>query len=146
MSTEKFTVDEYFCNRLKLLIGNKRGEKSSLARSISVKPATIGEMLANRSRPSERTLCAIAEHFRVNEEWLAYGIGNKDRSFTVTEIIQKLTPEEQNVLRIVRECPEALSVIQMMGDMDRDTQKRVQDRVEEQKLMQDMKKAINYIK
>lgn len=64
-------------------------------------------------------------------------------AYGVTKVMEGLTPDEAVVLRIIRECPEALSVVQMMGAMDRDTQKRVQDRVEEQKLMQDMKKAMN---
>lgn len=51
---------------------------------------------------------------------------------------QALTPGEAEALRIMRECPEALAVVRMMGDVDSDTQKDILRIAEKEKLLQDM--------
>jgi len=58
--------------------------------------------------------------------------------YGITTIHQALTPGEAEALRIMRECPEALAVVRMMGDVDSDTQKDILRIAEKEKLLQDM--------
>jgi transcriptional regulator with XRE-family HTH domain len=78
----------------------------------------------------------------------ALGIAETTPVYAVSKVIEGLTPEEAEAIRIMRECPEALSVVRMMGAVDSDTQKDIQRIAETEKRtfeklqqLQDLKKA-----
>lgn len=66
------------------------------------------------------------------------GIAEPLTSYRATQVIEGLTPEEYEMIRIARECPEAVAVVRMMGAVDSDTQKDIQRSAEKEKLMYDL--------
>ena len=73
-------------------------------------------------------------------EWLETGEGEMIRAGGGDR--GELSPEEMRILQIVRECPEAGAVVQMMEDMDSDTQKDIQRYAEKEKRTQDRLKEL----
>ena len=129
-------VSDNFSNRLEILIKDNKTKKKDLAAAIELTPQAITEMTKGRGNPSFKTVKAIANYYHVNEQWLAYGTGEimePDEKYSVTGLYDKISPEEAEALRIMRECPEALSVVRMMGAVDADTQKDIQRIAETEK-------------
>lgn len=63
----------------------------------------------------------------------ALGIAESEAIYAVSKVIEGISSEEAEALRIMRECPEALSVVRMMGAVDNDTQKDIQRIAETEK-------------
>jgi transcriptional regulator with XRE-family HTH domain len=86
MSTGKINTVDNFSNRLDLLLKLSKTKKNKLAVDIRVTPQAITQMTKGKSNPSPQMLKALSEYFKVNEEWLEYGTGEKEKKFEVTKV------------------------------------------------------------
>ena len=130
-----------FSNRLELLIKENKTKKKDLAAAIGMAPSSITDMVKGRNNSTTPVIRAIAGYYHVNPDWLETGAGEvmePDERFAVTQLFDQISPAEAEALRIMRECPEALAVVRMMGDMDSDTQKDIQRIAEKEKRLQDL--------
>lgn len=66
-----------FSNRLEILIKENKTKKKDLAAVIGLTPGAITNMIKGWSNPSLNTIRAIARYYRVNEEWLEHGTGER---------------------------------------------------------------------
>lgn len=121
------------------------------AQPLSIKGNTVSDYERGKARASEAVLRELETHYQINRVWYETGEGAMRLPITGTSQEQShfsessrpavdLTPEELEMIRIARECPEVVSVVRLMGEMDRDAQKAIQSRAEEKKLLQDLMK------
>lgn len=87
MSTKKIIATKIISERLQQLIDETGIKKGKLASKIGLTPGAISQMLGGKSGASAQTIKYLAAEFNVNEEWLEYGTGEKERKFEVTKII-----------------------------------------------------------
>ena len=115
MSTKKMTEKNIFSEQLQRLLLESGIKKNKLSSEIGVNPAYITLLAQGKRDPSEQTIKSLARYFKVSEEWLEYGTGEKDKSYVVTTIyepeikkdvqspivraihvfVEAMTPEEQ---------------------------------------------------
>lgn len=86
MSNKKTTATKIISDRLKSLIDESGIKKGILAKNIGVSPGMITQLLSGESGASSRTIKALAKEFKVSEEWLEYGTGEKEQHFEVTTV------------------------------------------------------------
>lgn len=118
-----------------------------LADMLGVKQNTLSSWI-NRDSLDEnliyRRCDGVSYNFLVSGEGEAFPntkVAEIDlNNYSVKTIHEGLTPEEAEALRIMRECPEAKSIVKMLADMDRGAQKEIQARVEEKKLLLELMK------
>lgn len=118
MSIEKNTVKEDFLNRLDLLIKISKTRKVNLAQEIGISPSAITEIVKGRSNPSPQTLKSLSRFFKVNEEWLEYGTGDKYTEYEPTVIHRGLTPDQEQILQALEGKPIAQQFIMDMMQLD----------------------------
>ncbi len=51
--------------------------KQKIAENIGVSKGLLSQILLNHINPSEKVISAFIKNFKINSEWLKYGIGNK---------------------------------------------------------------------
>lgn len=79
------------------------------------------EMVKGRSGAGTLTIKALADFFHVNEEWLEYGTGEKERKFEVTTVYE---PEKQTGIdnpkkKIIYAYVDALSADDLDEEIER---------------------------
>lgn len=108
-----------FSNRLNILIKENKTKKKVLAEAIGLSPQQISGMSKGKSGTTKPVVRAIADFYRVREEWLEYGtlpIYPEEPQYKAEVFYDKLTPEELELLKYYRQlCPDQkLMIIPMM--------------------------------
>lgn len=113
MSTNFFTVDDIFLQRLKSAMDDARINKSNLAKKVGISPSFLTDVFKRRSMMSERTARQIAMALSVSVDWLLFGEGEirlvkeNQEVYNVTQEGKKLTPEENRLLQLLSDAPMA---------------------------------------
>lgn len=63
-------------DRIKLILEHENIKNSDLARAINVKDSFISQVIHNKRNLSNRTIQLISKTYRINANWLLYGIGD----------------------------------------------------------------------
>ena len=115
-----------------------------VAEALGMKPVAFSERKTRNSAPVDKILL-WCHYESINPDYILLGEGPATvaeplSGYRVVGAVQELTPVEYEMIRIARECPEAVAVVRMMGAVDSDTQKDIQRGAEKEKLMFDLKK------
>lgn len=120
-------MEEKYSSKLHSVMLLKGWKQKDVAEELGTSEAHVSRILNGTHEPS-KPLAKLID-FMVRESVPAYA---------VSKVHAGLSPEEFEAVRIMRECPEALSVVRMMGAVDSDTQKDILRSAEKEKLLQDM--------
>lgn len=107
-----------FAKRLGLLIKENDATQKELAEAIGMSPQSITEMKKGRSETTKPVVRAIADFYKVNEEWLEYGTGEmmaEAPKFQPEVFYEKLGPGELELLKLLRESPEIQTIVKVLG-------------------------------
>jgi len=121
MSTKKVITDNNFSKRLDTLVKTSGERANKIAGDVRLTPTAISNMSKGRSNPSPSTLKLLSDYFKVSEEWLAYGTGEKEKKFAVTQIFEpepKKTAEHPLKLAICGYC-DLMTEQQLLDEVNR---------------------------
>ena len=105
-------------------------KNKDLARDLGCSPGYLSEVIS-RKKQAGKDLSDSLEKMIVTEQPTRYAVAS---------VVEGLSPAEYEMIKIARECPEAVAVVRMMGAVDSDTQKDIQRVAEKEKLMYDLMK------
>lgn len=108
--------------RIKEAIKRARIAQKVLATSVGVAESTITGYIGGRNEPSFSTLVKIAELTGVSTDWLLTGKGDSPvnepgEPYKVTQIHRTLSPDEEKILLILKEDPDAAAMWKMLLSM-----------------------------
>jgi transcriptional regulator with XRE-family HTH domain len=127
--------------QIKNTLKNQNISETSAAKMAGVKQDTVNRMLSGKTKKPDLSVIQKLQN--------ALGIVSEQETiYAASRVMEAVSRAEAEALRIMRECPEALAVVQMMGAVDSDTQKDIQRIAETEKrtfeklqLLQELKKA-----
>lgn len=120
-------MEEKYSSKLHNVMLLNGWRQKDVAEELGTSEAHVSRLLNGANEPS-KPLAKLID-FLVKESTPTYA---------VSKVHEGLSPDEYEAVRIIRECPEALSVVRMMGAVDSDTQKDILRSAEKEKLLQDM--------
>lgn len=88
MSIKKSPYDEKIFLRLKEIRKTAGLSQASFAEKIGLKQSSYNEIETGKRAPSEPVLASVSYRFQINEEWVKYGIGDKEKKFEVTQVYE----------------------------------------------------------
>lgn len=93
-------------SRIAEIIKESGMSKTDFAKKVNVSQSHVSRMVSGETGVSDRTISDICRVFRVNEEWLRYGTGEKyrkkPRSEELSEIFAYLEVDETVKARFIR--------------------------------------------
>jgi transcriptional regulator with XRE-family HTH domain len=107
-----------------------------LGSKVGTSAGNLSDIENGKSVPGGELLISIQRTLNINI------VGESEQKYEVAQVVQGLTPAEYEMIRIARECPEAVAVVRMMGAVDSDTQKDIQHDVEKAKRIFDKMKEL----